>query len=96
MDRPPLDLDAAEGEPEELARELVMVAGNEHHPRAAPDLAQQFLDDVVMRLRPVPARAKPPAVDDVADQVDRVGLDVTQHIEDKMGLAAPRAQVQIR
>ena len=49
-----------------------------------------------MRLRPIPAGAKPPAVDDVADQIDRVRLDMAQHIQDKMSLAATRAQVQIR
>ena len=96
VDRLALDLDPAEGQAEELAGELIVVAGNEHHPRAAPHLAQQFLDDVVVRLGPVPAGAKPPAVDDVADQVDRVGLDVAQHVKNQMGLAAARAQVQIR
>ncbi len=96
MDRLPLDLDPAECESEELTGKFIVVAWNEHHPRAAPDLAKQFLNDVVVRLRPVPARAKAPAVDDVADQVDRVGLDMAQHIQDKMRLAATRAQVQVR
>src|SRR5271170_7688132 len=87
MDRLPLDLDPAESQAEELTGEFIVVAGNEHHPRAAPNLAQQFLDDVVMRLRPVPAGAEAPTIDDVTDQVDRVGLDMAQHIQDKMGLA---------
>ena len=91
VDRLALDLDAAEGQAEELAGELIVVAGNEHHPSAAPNLAQQLLDDVVMGLWPVPAGAEPPAVDDVADQVDRVGLDVAQHVQDKVRLAAARA-----
>src|SRR5690348_11524093 len=84
VNRPPLDLNAPEGQAEELTGELVMVAGHEHHPRAAPDLAQQFLDHVVVRLRPVPAGAEAPAVDDVADQIDGVSLDMTQHVQDKM------------
>ncbi len=96
MDRLSLDLDPAEGQAEELTGEFIVVAGNEHHPRAAPNFAQQFLNDVVMRLRPVPTGAEPPAVDDVADQVDRVGLDMAQHIQDEMRLAPARAQVQIR
>src|SRR6202035_3550600 len=87
MDRLPLDLDPTEGQAEELTGEFIVVARNKHHPRAAPNLAQQFLDDVVMRLRPVPAGAEPPAVDDVADEVNGVGLDMAQHIQDKMGLA---------
>ncbi len=96
VDRLPPDLDAAEGQAEELARELVVVAGHEHHARAAPHLAQKLLHDVVMRLRPVPARTQPPPVDDVADEVDRVGLDVPKHIEDQIGLAAARAEMEIR
>ena len=96
VDRLPPDLDPAEGQAEELTGELIVIARNEHHPRAAPHLSQQFLDDVVMRLRPVPAGAESPAVDDVADQVDRVRLDMAQHIQDKMRLAPACAQVQIR
>ena len=92
----PFDLDPTEGQAEELPGEFIMVAWDENHPRAAPHLSQQFLHDVVMRLRPVPAGAEPPAVDDVADQIDRVRLDMAQHIQDKMSLAATRAQVQIR
>ncbi len=96
VDRLAPDLDAAEGQAEELAGEFVMVAGNEDHARAAPDLAQKLLHDVVVRLRPVPAAAKPPAVDDVADEVDRVRLDVAKHVEDEIGLTAARSQMKIR
>src|SRR5262249_26091593 len=74
----PLDLDPAKRQAEELTGEFIMVAGDEHHPRAAPNLTQQFLDDVIMRLRPVPTGAEPPAIDDVADEVDGVGLDMAQ------------------
>src|ERR1700733_373813 len=96
MDRLPPDLDPAEGQAEELTSEFVVGARDEHHPRAPPHLSEQFLDDIVMRLGPVPAGAEPPAVDDVADQVDRVRLDMAQHVQDEMGLAPARAQVQIR
>ena len=95
VDRLAPDLDAAEGQSEELAGELVMVAGNENHPRAAPHLAQKLLHDVIVRLRPVPADPQPPAVDDVADQVDRIRLVVAKQIENEIGLAAARAQMQI-
>ena len=78
------DLDAAERQPDELARELVVIARHEDHARAVPDLAQQLLDDVVVLLRPVPARAQAPAVDDVADEKDRVGVVVTQEVEDQL------------
>ena len=72
------DLDAAERQADELPREFVVIARHEHHARAAPDLAQKLLDDVVMRLRPVEARAHAPAVEDVADEIDRVGVVVAR------------------
>ena len=96
MDRLSFDLDPAEGQAEELSGEFIVVAGDEHHPRAAPDFAQQLLNDVVMRLRPIPACAESPAVNDVADEVDRVGLHMAQHVQDEMRLAPACAQVQIR
>ena len=82
MDRVAHDLDAAERQSNELAGELVVIAGHEDHARAVADLAQKLLDDVVVLLRPVPARAQAPAVDNVADEKDRVGLVVLQEIED--------------
>ncbi len=91
-----LDLDAAERQAEELAGEFVMVARDEHHAGPPAHLAQKLLHDVVVRLRPIPARTQPPAVDDVADQVDRVRLDVPQHVENEMRLATARSQMQIR
>ena len=89
------DLDAAEREADELARELVVIAGDEHHARAAPHFAQQFLDHVVMRLRPVEARPHAPAVDDVADQKIGVGFVVPEEIEHQLGLAAARAEMHV-
>ena len=81
--------------PMNCAREFVMVAGHEDHARAVPHFAQQLLNDVVVGLRPVPARPQPPAVDDVADEEDRVGVVVAKEIEHQLGLAAARAQMQV-
>ena len=89
------DLDAAEAEADELTGEFVVVAGHEHHARAAPDLAQQLLDDVVVALRPVEAGAHAPAVDDVAHQIESIGVVVAKKIQDHLGLAPPRAQMKI-
>ena len=49
----------------ELAGEFVMVAGDEDHAGAVAGLAQDALDHVVVRARPVPMLAQLPAVDDV-------------------------------
>ena len=48
-----------------------------------------------MRLRPMPALAQLPAVDDVADEIDRVGVVVPEKIKKKMRLGCFRAKVQI-
>ena len=89
------DLDAPERQSNELARELVVIAGHEDHAGAVADLAQQLLDDVVVLLRPVPARAQTPAVNNVADEEDRVGIVVLEEIEDQRGLAAAGSQMDI-
>jgi len=77
------------------ACELVVVARHEDHPCALARLAQQLLHDVVVRLRPVPGAPQLPAVDDVADEVQRLALGVAQELEQGLGAAAWRAQVQV-
>ena len=59
-------------------------------------LAQQLLQHVVMRLRPIDAALDAPEVDDVADQVDLRGVVVAEEIEEGFGLAGFGAQMQIR
>jgi hypothetical protein len=63
--------------------------------RALARLAQQLLHHVVVRLRPVPAAAQLPAVDDVAHQVQRLALHVRRKSSRPCRLAAGRAQVQV-
>src|SRR5581483_6182271 len=48
-----------------------------------------------MALRPVPGLLQAPAIDDIANQVDAVGIIVFQEIEQELRLAAARAQMQI-
>ena len=57
--------------------------------------AQQLLHHVVVRLRPIPGRAQRPAVDDVADEIDRLGVVMAEEIEQPVGLAAARAEVHV-
>ena len=75
--------------PQIVAQELVVVAGDVDDARALARLAQQLLHDVVVRLRPVPALLQPPAVDDVADEIDRLGADLGF-------LASNRAKAKVR
>jgi hypothetical protein len=46
-------------------------------------------------LRPKPARFQLPAVDDVADQINRVGIVIAQEVKETIGLAAARAEVNV-
>ncbi|KAF1857770.1 hypothetical protein Lal_00041159 [Lupinus albus] len=76
-------------------KELVVVARQVDDVRPLADLAQELLHHVVMGLRPVPAGAELPAVDDVADEVDGVRVVVPQEAEQHPRLAPPGAEVQI-
>jgi hypothetical protein len=76
------DLDAAEMHAGKVAHELVVVAWNIDDAAALTRLPQQLLDDVVARLRPVPAALQPPSVDDIADQDDCLRLGDAQEIEE--------------
>src|SRR4051812_32500758 len=59
------DLDAPEMRAVEFTQELVVIAGDIDNARALAGLAQELLHDVIVRLRPVPARLEVPAVDNI-------------------------------
>jgi len=46
-------------------------------------------------LRPVPAALQPPAVDDIADEVDLLGIVIAEEIEQQPGLAAAAAEMNV-
>jgi hypothetical protein len=77
------------------SQRLVVVAGHVDHVRTFARLAQHFLDHVIVRLAPVPAAPELPGVDDVADQVEMLGLVVPQKVQQVFGLAAGGAQVHV-
>ncbi|ABA51161.1 hypothetical protein BURPS1710b_1413 [Burkholderia pseudomallei 1710b] len=89
-------VDLAEREVAELARGFVVVAGDVDDLRALSRLAQDLLHHVVVRLRPVPAFPELPAVDDVADEVQVFRFVVLQKVEQVAGLAAARAEMDVR
>ncbi|MGF6656117.1 hypothetical protein OKW34_006707 [Paraburkholderia youngii] len=89
-------VDVAEREVAELARGFVVIAGHVDDLGAFARFAQHFLHDVVVGLRPVPAFLQLPAVDDVADQVQVLRFVVAQEVEQITGLAAARAEMDIR
>ncbi|MNN24475.1 hypothetical protein D3C81_1379100 [compost metagenome] len=72
-----------------------MVAGDVDHLGAALAHGQQAADNVGVRLRPVHAATQLPAIDDVADQVDLIGLIALEELRQVLGLAIARSQVHV-
>jgi hypothetical protein len=72
-----------------------MIAWNENQPRALADLAQQLLQHVIMRLRPDRASFDAPEIDDIADQIDRLGVVMLQKFEKGIRLTGSGAEVNI-
>jgi hypothetical protein len=88
-------LDAAEVVLQVLAGEFIVVAGDEDHARALACLAQQLLHHVVVGLRPVPAAPQLPAIDDVAHQEQLLAVHAAQKVQQRLRLAARRAEVDV-
>ena len=87
--------DAAEVDADIVARGFVVIARHVDDLRALAHLAQHLLDHIVVQLVPVPAAPQLPPVDDVADEIQIVGLGAAQEFEQRGGLAAGRAQVAV-
>jgi hypothetical protein len=73
-----------------------VVAGDEDHAGAAVRHLEDAAHDFVVGVRPVPALAQPPAVDDVADEVERLALVRPQEVDQHVRVAAARAEVDVR
>ena len=80
------NLDAAKAEFDKLAGKFIMIAGNIDHFCAFARFAQQLLHHIIVGLRPIPAGAKAPAVDNVADQKNRIGLIHFQKVQNQIRL----------
>ena len=88
-------LDIAENDAAVIAQRLVVIAGDEHHALAVARPAQQLLDHGVLRRRPVDAAAHRPEIDNVADQESLLGRVFAQEVDETLGLARPRAEVNV-
>src|SRR6185437_4970600 len=62
---------------------------------AGVDLAQDLVHDLAMGLGPEPAALELPAVDDVADEIERLAGVSLQEVEQKLRLAAAGPQMDI-
>src|SRR5690606_30461654 len=82
------DFDTAETQAGELAEHLVVIAGNIDDPRAAPGALEDPPDDIIMCRRPVELLLEPPAVDDVANEIERFAVRVVEEVDQQFGVAA--------
>jgi hypothetical protein len=73
-----------------------MIARHVDHAGAFARLAEQLLDNVVMSLRPIPRRSQAPAIDNVADKVNAIGVVVAQKVEKQLRLAPASAKMHVR
>jgi hypothetical protein len=80
---------------EKVAKDFVVVAGNIHDPRAVMGARQQLLNDVVMALRPEPAPALPPRIQNVANEVNRVSRSVGKEIQQHVSFAAGGSKMDV-
>ena len=66
---------------DESGHELVVVPRDIDDARAFARFAQEFLDDVVVLLRPIDATTKLPDIDEIADDVERLHLVIAKELE---------------
>src|SRR3546814_20361908 len=63
--------------------------------RAPLGLGQNLADDIGVLLRPEPAAAQTPAVDDVTDQIQRFAVVLLEEIDQMTGLAVRCTEMHI-
>ena len=78
-----------------VGQEFIVIPGNINHTRALACLAQDFLDNVVVFLRPVTRAAQLPDVDEIADDVERLKFVVAEKIKHRVRVASAGAKMHI-
>ena len=76
-----LDSNLAKIETEIMARSFVMIARNIDNAGTVAGLAKQFLNDVIMFLRPEKAFLQLPAINDIAYEIEFLTTCVFQKME---------------
>ena len=79
----------------EATEEFVVVTGDINDARALARFAQEFLDDVVMLLRPIDSAPHLPDIDQIADDVERLEIVVAQEFQERCGVAAAGPEVDV-
>jgi hypothetical protein len=96
MDRLLADFDARQRHAAITAKEFVVIAGNVDDAGAFLDLVQNGVEHARVCVVPEPAFLQPPAVDDIADEIERLAIVVREEVGQKFGFAAARAEMGVR
>src|SRR3546814_8796336 len=72
-----------------------MIAGDIDDAGAALRALQHAPDDVIMLGRPEMPFLEAPAVDDVADQIERLAIDMVEEVDQQIGVASARAEMDV-
>jgi hypothetical protein len=89
------DIRDLEPQRQPVAKHLVVVAGNVGDLGARPRMPQDQPQHLVVMRVPVPGLAQPPAIDDVADQIQLLAAHAFQEIGEKIGPAAAGAEMHV-
>ena len=89
------DLDARERQSAIIAEHLVVIAGHIDDARAVLDLGEDGVEHARVRGRPEPILLQPPAIDDVADKIERLAIIVGEEVGQKFGFTTARAQMDV-
>ena len=79
----------------EISDHLVVITRDVDDARALSGFAQDFLNDVVMGLRPVTAAAHRPDVDQIADDVEVLKLVISKKVDQHTGVRAASAEMHV-
>ncbi len=86
---------AAETHPGELVDELVVVAGDVDHLRLLAAFAEQFLDEHIVVVAPIPAEFQLPAVNQIADDVEIFAVHHAEEFQQLLHAGVLRAEMDV-
>jgi hypothetical protein len=86
----------AETHAEKLFQKLVVISRDERDARFLAILTQQFLDQEIVFLRPIPFAAQLPAIDEITDDVEMLTFGIAQELEQLVDLRVFGAKMNVR
>ena len=80
---------------QKISQKFVVIAGDENNVSPFAGFAEQFLNNIVVRLRPIMFPAQPPEIHDIAHKVQLVKFCGAQKLQQAGGITAACAEMQI-